>query len=140
LFLDRARLLRFLLGLRVLIEVEKTEAAPFRAAQLADSRAQGPSRALPDRIVADLLLDLGAAHPGVEVPGRVIFANVVEAEPVEIVERGPRARRAKLARADATGVVAGPWRHRRRIVPIRKARTGHQLSMGAGWNGDKPRG
>src|SRR6185437_16512642 len=139
LLLDRARPLRRLLRRRVLVEIKKAKAAPFRAAQGADSGAERPGRALPDRVMPDMGLDLGAAHPGVVIPGGVIGTHMIEAEPVEIVERHSRAWRPELARGGATGMVARSRRNRGRIVAIRKTRTGHLLSMGAARRCDKPR-
>ena len=59
--------------------------------------AELPARALPDRVAADFGLDLGVVHPGIVVPGRIVGAHMLEAEPVVAVEFEPRAGRAKIA-------------------------------------------
>src|ERR1700761_7719396 len=63
---------RFRLGLAVVIhETERIMRPALRGAP-----AERPSRALPDRVAADLRFDLRLAHAAVVVPGRIISADV----------------------------------------------------------------
>src|SRR3546814_9691009 len=48
--------------------------------------AERPSRPLPHRIVANMGLDLGFVHPGVIIPGPVVIADILQAEPEIVVE------------------------------------------------------
>ena len=68
--------------------------------------AELPSRALPHRVVADLGLDLRLAHPGIVIPGGVVGADMLEAEPVVALQFETRFGRAKLAAGRAAGMVA----------------------------------
>ena len=72
--------------------------------------AKLPARPLPNRIVADFGFDLRVAHTGVVVPGGVIPAYMVEAEPVVMVELKARLRRAILAASRAARMVTSTYR------------------------------
>src|SRR5436190_8297805 len=86
------------------VEAERI-AHPF-AMSRAVALAELPSRALPHRVVADLGLDLCLAHPGIVVPGGVVGAHMLEAEPVVALQFETRFGRAELAAGRAAGTVA----------------------------------
>jgi hypothetical protein len=75
--------------------------------------AEPPARALPYRIAPHLGLDLGLTHPGIVVPGEVVGAHMLEAEPQIPVQFEPRFGRAEIAADLATGVVARAHRRLR---------------------------
>src|SRR5579872_3768429 len=94
--------------------------------------AELPARPLPDRVATDFGFDLGFAHPGVVIPRGVVGADMVEAEPVVIVELDARPRCAEIPGDFATGVVAQPSRRLRLGNLHRFERdTSHGLSMGS---------
>src|SRR6516165_5048986 len=73
--------------------------------------SETPARSLPDRIMADLGFNLAVAHPGIIIPGRIVGANVIEAEPVIIVEREPGFRRTEFPAGNAAGMIASSGRN-----------------------------
>src|SRR3546814_8882935 len=83
----------------------------IRAARPPDAGAERPGRPPPDRVLADLRLDLILVHAGIEVPRLVVFPDMVEAEPVEVVQAAAVLRRTVFAGRDAVGMVATA-RHR----------------------------
>src|SRR5712692_3999820 len=72
--------------------------------------AEPPARALPHRVAPDLGLDLGVAHPAVIVPGEVVGAHMLKAEPIVAVEFEPRSGGAEIAAGIAARMVAQPRR------------------------------
>ena len=48
--------------------------------------SQSPARALPDRVVANFSLNLAIAHPGIVIPGGVVGADMVKAEPIVVLQ------------------------------------------------------
>src|SRR5215469_10996939 len=93
-----------------LLEAEEAEIADAPAEVKAGATAQGPGGPLPHRVVANLGLDLGSAHPRVVVPLCVVEAHVIEAEPEEGVERAAGTWCAILAARGTAGMVAEPRR------------------------------
>src|SRR5579862_3771 len=91
--------------LRILLDAEQAVILEAGVVTIAQARPERPSGALPHRIVANLLFDLGHAHAGVVVPGGVVGAHMIEAEPIELVQRSTRPRRAMLAGYPAAGMV-----------------------------------
>src|SRR5262249_27514731 len=71
---------------------------------------QPPARALPDGVVADLGFDFGVAHPGIVIPGRIVSANMLQAEPVIVAQIEPRFGRSELAASDTAGMIASAHR------------------------------
>src|SRR5205823_503484 len=90
------------------VEAERI-ADPFAVCR-AVALAELPARPLPNRVVADLGLDLRLAHPGIVIPGGVVGADMLEAEPVVALQFETRFGRAKLAAGGAAGVVAKAYR------------------------------
>src|SRR5438874_8059747 len=79
--------------------IEAERIADPLAVSRAVTLAELPSRALPHRVVADLGLDLRLAHPGIVVPGGVVGADMLEAEPVVALQFETPFGRAELAAA-----------------------------------------
>src|SRR5665213_305121 len=102
-----------LVGRRLVLEAEHAVIAKARRRARPGTRAHRPGRALPDRVVADFALDLVGTHAGVVVPRGVVGADMVEAEPVEQMQRRARARGAVLADRIATGMLTNARRRRR---------------------------
>src|SRR5215813_4476145 len=115
---------------------------------IADSRgvtgtvaiSETPARTLPDRVVTDLGFDLAVVHPGIIIPRGIVSTNVIEAEPVIIVQLEPRFRRTELPAGDAAGMIARPHRGvgLRREYGIEK-QAPHRMQYGRraqGWQGD----
>ena len=48
--------------------------------------SQPPARTLPDRVMADLGLDFAIAHPDIVIPSRIVGANMLEAEPIIVLQ------------------------------------------------------
>src|SRR5579883_1810214 len=113
LFLRRARPRPLARTLGRLLGIEETVVFPAQPISPADAAAKRPSRPLPDRVGADLRLDLGLAHARVVIPGGVIGPHVVEAEPIEGVQLRLRARRPEISVARAARMVARPQRRNR---------------------------
>src|SRR5260370_6509732 len=94
------------------VPVAPVSVAFIDAEMIADCRsgavalAEPPARALPHGVAADLGLDLGVAHPAVIVPGEVVGAHMLKAEPIVTVEFEPRPGGAEIAAGIAAGVVA----------------------------------
>src|SRR6185437_5572482 len=93
---ERARLGRVRPRRLAALAEEAEPVVDVRPAHRVVAAAEGPARPLPGGIVADFRLDLRLAHPGIVVPGRVVGADMVEAEPKVDVESGARARRTKI--------------------------------------------
>src|SRR6516225_7440685 len=93
--------------------------------------SETPARTLPDRIMADLGFNLAVAHPGIIVPGGIVRANVLEAEPVIIMEREPGFWRAEFPAGNAAGMIASSGRNigRRRENGIEE-QASHQAQYG----------
>src|SRR5439155_27311234 len=95
---------------------------------------------LPRRIMADLGFDLGFAHPHIIIPGRIVFADMIEAKPIIKIEACPRTRRPEVAAGCAARMVARPhlrlWRWIHRAL---EASAAHCNSMGRWARADKHR-
>ena len=59
-----------------------------------------------DDILANLAFDLGLIHTGVEVPGFIVFPDVIEAEPIIFIEPLAGFWRTMDTRLRATRMVA----------------------------------
>src|SRR5579872_5649079 len=93
-------------GWFIVFHAEHAEIANPRGMNARHTGTQFPGRALPDRVVADLRLDLGRAHASIIIPGRVVEPDMIEAEPIEDMHRLARSRRAIIAFTTATGMIA----------------------------------
>src|ERR1700722_6219531 len=93
--------------LGIVLEAEQAVIIEAGGIAVTQARTERPSGTLPHRIVADLLFDLVHAHTDIVIPRSVVSAHMVEAEPIELVQGGTRARCAKFTGCDATGVIAG---------------------------------
>jgi len=74
------------------------------------ARPEPPARALPNRVVADFGFDLAVAHSGIVIPGGIVGAHMLEAEPIIAVQVEPGSGRAEISPGNAAGVIAEPWR------------------------------
>src|SRR5262249_24704840 len=70
--------------------------------------AQRPGGTPGDHVQPPRRFDLLRGHAAIEVPGGVVGANIIEAEPVMLMERIARARRSMLTGGPAAFVVARP--------------------------------
>ena len=131
---------------RVFVEIEQAEILGAVGKAPCDTVAELPARPVPDHVLAQLGLDLGLVHAGIVIPGGVVAAHVVEAEPVILVQRLARPRRPELAGAGAAGTIARPRQRRRgvvveaesaRVEPYIQHGTGHCDSMGCASGQDK---
>src|ERR1700722_7371791 len=143
LLLRRGLHLRLATGLclGLILDPEHAEILELRPIARADAAAERPARPLPHRVASQLGLDLRRAHPGIVVPGGVVGAHMVEAEPVELLQIGARSRRAMLTAGGTARMVAGARRRRgvRLGGGFGKIKAGHGLSMGGGYGADKHR-
>src|SRR6516164_10100027 len=106
----------------------------------AEAISQPPARTLPNRIMADLGLNLAVVHPRIVIPSGIVGANVLEAKPVIIVEVEPRFRRTEFSSGDTAGMIANP----RRGVGVRREdgieeQASHETQYGRraeSWQGD----
>src|SRR5262245_19789234 len=103
--------------------------------------AERPSGPVPDRVAAHRRLDLLRLHPGIVVPGAIIVAHMVEAEPEIVVQPVARLRRPIEPFGGAAGMVAGLDRRRRILPPDTQLDLseplGHGVSMGRAADADK---
>lgn len=85
---------------------EKTERIVELIGPDAKTRAQRPRWALPDDIFPDCSLNRRIVHVGEVIPGCVVLADMLQAEPVKSCQLVPRPRRAIGARFPAIRVGA----------------------------------
>src|SRR5581483_12461844 len=97
---------------------------------MAAEAPQRPGWALPGGVGPHMRLDLRRGHAFVVVPGAVVGAHMLQAEPPVIAEILPRLRRPVLALRAASGHVAGTARRGRvgRISPGSRRTSGHGTS------------